>query len=141
VAELDILFVCIGNSCRSPMAESIANSIGRGRVVARSAGLSPLGWIAPPTLEALDELGYSNEGLCSQGLGSYLGTDFDVVVSLIGTDPPELAGIGRGADHHVWSIPDPFGEDQTTYLEVAQLLERRIRALIEKELGRELSLL
>ena len=123
------------------MAEAIANTIGDGRVVARSAGIAPLGWIAPPTLEALDELGYSPAGLCSEGLDSYLGTEFDLVVSLIGTDPPELAGVGRGADHLAWSIPDPFGEDRTTYLEVARLLERRVRALIEKELGGELSIL
>jgi arsenate reductase len=141
MAELDILFVCIGNSCRSPMAEAIANTIGGGRVVARSAGISPLGWIAPPTLEVLEELGYPTDGLCSEGMDSHLGADFDVVVSLIGTDAPGAAGVGRGAERLTWSIPDPFGEDRTTYLGVARLLEQRIRALIDKELGGELSLL
>jgi arsenate reductase len=121
------------------MAEAIANTIGGGRVAARSAGISPLGWIAPPTLEALDALGYPHEGLCSEGLDSHLETVFDLVVSLIGIEVPEMAGVGRGAEHLVWSIPDPFGEDRTTYLGVARLLERRVRALIEKELGGELS--
>lgn len=37
--EMNILFVCTGNTCRSPMAEAIFNHIWNGKADVRSAGL------------------------------------------------------------------------------------------------------
>ena len=39
--RLHVLFVCIGNSCRSQMAEAFARAYGRDVLVAASAGLAP----------------------------------------------------------------------------------------------------
>ncbi|MGI8990585.1 MAG: arsenate reductase ArsC, partial [Bryobacteraceae bacterium] len=36
-----VLFVCIGNCCRSQMAEGFANTYGRDVLAAGSAGLAP----------------------------------------------------------------------------------------------------
>ncbi|HQL28825.1 MAG TPA: arsenate reductase ArsC, partial [Thermoanaerobaculales bacterium] len=58
---LSILFICVGNSCRSPMAEAIARAIGGDRVTACSAGLAATGRVAPSTLEALAALGYPSD--------------------------------------------------------------------------------
>ena len=46
---LKILFVCVGNSCRSQMAEAYANKLSAGRARAWSAGSHPLGEIVPET--------------------------------------------------------------------------------------------
>src|SRR2546428_11801684 len=48
-----VLFVCIGNSCRSQMAEGFARAYGSDVMVARSAGLSPGTAIAPLTAQGL----------------------------------------------------------------------------------------
>src|SRR5438128_9891900 len=48
-----VLFVCIGNSCRSQMAEGFARAYGSDAMVARSAGLSPGTVIAPLTRQVL----------------------------------------------------------------------------------------
>ncbi|MEP6716526.1 MAG: hypothetical protein ABJC09_13230, partial [Terriglobia bacterium] len=45
-----VLFVCIGNTCRSPMAEGLANHYGSDVLIATSAGLSPVTMVMPETV-------------------------------------------------------------------------------------------
>jgi arsenate reductase len=54
-----VLFVCIGNSCRSQMAEAWANHFGKGRVQGHSAGSHPLGTITQDTYTVMSERGIS----------------------------------------------------------------------------------
>ena len=51
--EINLLFVCLGNSCRSQMAEALTRRLGEGKVRAWSAGSRPLGYILPETAEVL----------------------------------------------------------------------------------------
>jgi protein-tyrosine-phosphatase len=122
------------------MAEAITRTLGGQRVDARSAGLAPLGWLAGPTLEVLEARGFSTEGLSSKGLETVEADHFDVVVSLIGDHGLTVLPPGMGARREAWPIPDPFGEDEVYYLEVARQLEDRIRRLLGDELQGELSL-
>ena len=138
VAGLKILYVCVGNSCRSPMAEAIARSMGAGLVDAQSAGLAPAGWVAERTMSTLERLGYSTDGLWSKGLDAVSSSDIDIVVSLLGHETPELIPVASGARRDAWPILDPFGEDEEVYIDVARRLEVRIRHLLEQELDREL---
>jgi arsenate reductase len=138
MARLKLLFVCIGNSCRSPMAEAIAQSLGGDRVVARSAGLAPAGFIAGPTVATLRRLGYPAEGLSSQGLEAFDIADFDVVVSMFGSEIHPPIPCGPHALQMNWPVPDPFGEDESLYLRVARDIEARVRRLLAEELAGEL---
>lgn len=138
MSGLRLLFVCIGNCCRSPMAESMARRIGGGRVIAQSAGLSPAGFIAKPTVSTLRRLGYPVEGLYSKGIDAIDTGEVDVVVSLIGGPIPTALGCGPQARLVHWPLPDPFGEDETLYLRVARDIESRVRNLLEEELAGEL---
>src|SRR5215813_10331984 len=52
--KLSVLFVCIGNSCRSPMAESIALRDAADLFECASAGLSALGVVQKLTLQTLE---------------------------------------------------------------------------------------
>ena len=138
MSRLTILFVCIGNSCRSPMAEAITQALGGERVDARSAGLNPLGWIASPTIQTLEARGFDARGLSSKGLHEVQTDDIDIVISLLGERGLNHIPAGIGADRHSWNIPDPYGEDDEFYLGVARQLEQRIRRLLAKELEEEL---
>jgi len=140
MAPLAILFVCIGNSCRSPMAEAIARHLGGHRVDAQSAGLAPAGFVAGGSLAALEALGYPGESLWSKGLDDVSVQDLDVVVSLLGSEALDLLPRGTGARREAWPVFDPFGEGDEVYLEVARELEIRIRSLLSEELDRELFL-
>jgi protein-tyrosine-phosphatase len=68
VKAMKVLFVCMGNSCRSPMAEAIARRDAADVIEARSAGLMPLGFVADLTKETLEQGGYSAEGLESKAI-------------------------------------------------------------------------
>jgi arsenate reductase len=127
-----ILFICIGNMCRSPMAEAIARALGGQHVEAYSAGLGPSGLIAPFAESALAELGYSSDGLSSKGLDAVPVEDMDVVVSLLGAYGLRFIPATVGAHTEGWSVPDPVGEDEEMFVATARLLERRIRALLDE---------
>ena len=77
-----ILFVCVGNACRSQMGEAWANHFGNGRVEAHSAGTYPFGSIVDDTSSVMSEKGISLEGQWSKGLPSVAVEEMDVVVSM-----------------------------------------------------------
>jgi arsenate reductase len=126
-----VLFICIGNTCRSPMAEAMARSLGGESLRALSAGLSATGRIAPETLRTLRAMGYPTEGLSSKGLSEVALDEIDVVVSLIGPAGVNWIPFGMAIDTVVWNVPDPWGEDEATYRNVARRIESLVRQLLE----------
>jgi arsenate reductase len=129
----NLLFVCIGNSCRSPMAEGFANRLGEGRVRAWSAGIFALGWIEENTQLVIEEKGISLDGQRSKGLDEVPFNQMDVVVSMgwniVFPFPP--AWRGRLVQ---WQIPDPMGADLDWYRLVRDLIELKVKDLLA-ELG------
>jgi protein-tyrosine-phosphatase len=120
------------------MAEAIAGVLGGVMVDARSAGISPLGWVSEQTIDTLQALGYPTEGLSSKGLDQVDFEDLDIVLSLLGDRGLDYVPHSIGARREAWVITDPFGEDDEIYLEVARELERRIRKLLCEESDSEL---
>jgi len=120
------------------MAEAIAGVLGGVMVDARSAGISPLGWVSEQTIDTLQALGYPTGGLSSKGLDQVDFEDVDIVLSLLGDRGLDYVPHSIGARREAWVITDPFGEDDEIYLEVARELERRIRTLLCEESDSEL---
>ena len=141
MSSLSILFICIGNTCRSPMAEAITRGLADDSVTAASAGLMPFGRIVGPTVNALSRLGYDHDGLASKGLEDVDLHRFDVIVSLLGAGGLGYLPSGLGAELVSWDIPDPYGEDEEVYVAVARGLERRIEVLLADHLDEELPIL
>jgi protein-tyrosine-phosphatase len=79
-----VLFICLGNSCRSIMAEALARHLCGDRWAAASAGLDPLGWVAPETMAALAEIGVSTAGLHSKGLEEFDLAEYRLLINLSG---------------------------------------------------------
>jgi len=99
-----------------------------------SAGISPLGSISPEVLSVLSKLGVSAEGLASKALHSMNLEEADLVVSL-DADFPVRRVLGPELQFRweEWDIPDPYDEDEYTYMRVAELLRSRIAELLERE--------
>lgn len=131
---LRILFYCIGNSCRSPLAEAVCRYLGGDSVRVESAGVAPLGSISPEVLSVLRKLGVSTEGLVSKALHSVSLEEVDLVVSL-DADFPVRRVLGPEVPFRweEWDIPDPLDEGEEAYFQVAELLHTRIAALLERE--------
>jgi protein-tyrosine-phosphatase len=77
-----VLFICLGNSCRSIMAEALTRHLCGQRWEAASAGLSPLGRVASETKEVLAEIGVDTDGLRSKGLTGLNLQDYHLMVNL-----------------------------------------------------------
>src|SRR5690242_5085451 len=85
---MNVLFVCTGNTCRSPMAEHLLKKIlrdaGTGGVTVVSAGVSPAtGLTFPP--EAQRALAMEGVGAViheAQGLTKELVTNADVILAM-----------------------------------------------------------
>ena len=127
--RLKILFVCVGNACRSPMAEGWAKYHGKGNVVAYSAGTFPYGSIIEDAYTVMKEKGISLEGQRSKGLRDLAVAEMDVVVRMgheVQCTPP--AGFkGRVVD---WDIPDPFGHGVDIFRDVRDLIEEEVLSLL-----------
>ena len=124
----NVLFVCVGNSCRSQMAEALANRLGQGRVRAWSAGSRPAGVISAVARNVMGEEGLSMDGQWSKGLEEVPVADMDVVVTMgCEVECPAPRGFtGRLVE---WDIPDPF-DDLQRGREVRGLIERQVMALL-----------
>ena len=126
---LNILFVCVGNSCRSQMAEALAKHLGQGHVKAWSAGSSPLGRIVPETFEVLAEKGIAIKGQSSKHLSDVPVGEMDVVVGM-GCEVVCPVPVGFKGRVIEWNIPDPYGRGLESFRSVRDLIERQVTALI-----------
>ncbi|CAM0656813.1 hypothetical protein MASRES_GEN12918_07225 [Acinetobacter baumannii] len=63
---MKFLFLCTGNSCRSILSEVLFNSRAPEGWKAYSAGSKPSGQVHPLTIETLENLGLSTDGLWSK---------------------------------------------------------------------------
>jgi protein-tyrosine-phosphatase len=130
--RLQVMFVCIGNSCRSPMAESIALRDAAELFDCSSAGLSPLGVVQKLTLETLQANGYPTEGLYSKPILSDAWAAADLVINMSGYRRERA--FPRGDWHKVedWSVDDPFGADPEFYQQIFEDLRTKIESLVTR---------
>jgi len=126
---LNVLFVCVGNSCRSQMAEALAKHYGKGRVRAWSAGSRPLGEITPQTYEVMQGKGISLEGHKSKGLDDVPLGDMDVVVGM-GCEVACPVPVGFKGRVIEWNVPDPYGRGLSFFRSVRDSIQRQVIALL-----------
>lgn len=122
-----VLFVCVGNSCRSQLAEAIARHHASDVIEAESAGTSPFGSVAAPTLAVLQENGIRAEGHYSKGIDEV--REFfepEIVVNMSGRT---MDGTFPLAALTEWEIDDPFGSDPETYRRIYGQIEKRVNKL------------
>lgn len=124
-----VLFVCIGNSCRSQMAEGFARAYGSDVMEVRSAGLAPATIVAPLTKQMLYERNLPADDLFPKGIEMLQGEAFDVVVNLSGTSLPQFPQT-PAPRILVWPVTDPIGQKDSVYRDVADRIESLVMGLI-----------
>jgi len=125
-----VLFVCIGNACRSPMAESIALRDASDIIDATSAGLFPLGYIPPSTQQTLQNNGYSPEGLSSKPILRDAWDNADLIINLSGGRRNPLLDHSEKVED--WEIADPFGDEPEVYEQILEEIAGRVRLLANR---------
>lgn len=125
-----VLFVCLGNACRSPMAESIARRDAAEVIEPFSAGLTPLGFLPALTTQTLIDNGNSADALSSTPITSDVWDAADIVINMSGV-PKERAF----PDHQKvedWDVQDPYGADTAVYQNTYDDIRRRIALLADR---------
>lgn len=125
-----VLFVCVGNSCRSQFAESFSRHLASDVIDPASAGLYPFGRIAEATQTVGREFGLSFDGQSSKGLTGAEIDRAELIVNLSGIPGQALFQTERPVVD--WEVDDPFGEDLAVYRRIATEIEEKVRNLAEE---------
>lgn len=134
-----ILFICTGNTCRSPMAQGIFQKLltqsGLSTVECRSAGLAAAEG-APPSSHAVEacreiEIDISNHRSHQLTRDELPGTDLFAVMTPNHFRALEEAGVAA-EKIQVLNVPDPFGGSLEEYRQCRDALSARLEALLQE---------
>ena len=124
--EKRVLFVCIGNICRSPMAEAMARKYGSDVLEVASAGLAPAINTTPFTRTVLAE---KNVDLGDHFPRRFRDADlqsFDLIVNMSGLRlPPNL-----GVPIEEWNVADPMGRPEDDFRQTREVIEMLVMRLV-----------
>jgi arsenate reductase len=131
-----VLFLCIGNSCRSQMAEGFARVYGHDVIDVVSAGLSPAMLVDLNTKAVMEERGVSLDKQFPKALEEALTPVPNLLINMSGSKVPHFAA---EIPAEVWRVRDPVGEVQGVHREVRDQVEGLVMNLIlrlRQRLGR-----
>ena len=126
-----VLFLCIGNACRSQMAEAIARHTASDVIEATSAGLVPFGMVPATTLDVLRERGISADGQSSKPLRSEDMSEADLVINMTGKSGSSIFS-ETAAPVEDWDVGDPYGFNLAVYRGICDQIEARVEDLARR---------
>jgi arsenate reductase (thioredoxin) len=127
-----VLFLCIGNSCRSQMAEGFARKYAADVMEVGSAGLSPAAIVQPQTHEVMILKNISLEDQFPKDLSSVDVKSYDLIINMSGVKLPGRIPI----EVRDWKVEDPIGRSEGVYIAVRDQIEAMVMQLV-LELRRE----
>jgi len=139
-----ILVVCVGNICRSPMAEALLRDALKGReeVVVESAGLGAL--VGEPasgfSVELMQERGLDITGHRAQQLTPELITRADLILVMesghrraVDENEPTARGkLYRLGEWQDLEIPDPYRQPREAFEETLKLIDKGVADWVER---------
>ena len=144
MSKAKVLFLCVGNSARSQMAEAFLKKHGGDQYEAYSAGTEPKG-IHPYTERVMEEVGVSLGGQYSKHVKEYMGkVHFGYLITVCGESEQDCPTIFPSVGRIIhWSFEDPaalVGSDEekvAKFREVRNRIEQQIKEwVIEHGLDR-----
>ena len=126
--KLKIVFVCVENARRSQMAQGFAEALGQGKVEVFSAGSRPALMIDPMVIEVMKEKGIDLSDKQPKSLNDLPLVEMDYLVTM-GCE--ETCPAIPAKEIIEWEIPDPKGKPIELYREIRDIVEHKVKALLE----------
>lgn len=143
---MKILFLCVGNSCRSQMAEGFLRHMGEDRFEAQSAGTEPGYKVAPKAVEVMAEKGIDISSQKPKLLSWEMIEDADICISMgcgvaesldsthfspaTERDLEEPCPANLLKEFRDWGLEDPWGQGIDKYREIRDEIEKLVLGLI-----------
>jgi len=125
-----VLFVCVGNSGRSQMAEAFFNQAAGSKARAISAGTKPASAVDPRTIEVMREVGIDISAARPKALTMEMLEQADRVVTMgCGTEGVCPASFVETED---WQLEDPKGKSLEEVRRIRDEIKTRVKRLLEK---------
>ena len=123
-----VLFVCVGNSGRSQMAEAFFNHLSGGGCLATSAGTRPATSVSRTAVAAMAELGIDIRSQRPKPLTQQMIRQADRIITM-GCDVMEScpAGLHPSED---WDLEDPQGQPLEKVRLIRDQIQKRVLALL-----------
>ncbi len=136
----NVLFLCTGNSARSILAESLLNTLGKGKFRAFSAGSFPKGLVHPMAVALLKRSNLPTENLRSKSWDEFAAPGappLDLIFTVCDNAAGEVCPVwpGKPITAH-WGIADPAAVEGTdtekafAFRKAFRELETRIKLLV-----------
>ena len=127
--KVKIVFVCVENARRSQMAQGFAESLGQGKVEVYSAGSHPASQIDPLIIEVMKEKGIDLSSRHPKGLNDLPSVEMDYLINM-GCEETCPAVLAKKIIE--WQIPDPKGKPIDEIRRIRDMLEAKVKALLEE---------
>lgn len=143
--ELNVLFLCTGNSARSIIAEAILAREGLGKFKSFSAGSMPRGIVDPTALDVLAKLNHPVAKYRSKSWEEFAAPgapQLDFVFTVCDNAASEVCPVwpGQPMTAH-WGVPDPAAFDgpeperYAVFFDTYRMLANRIRLFVSLPFG------
>lgn len=135
----NVLFLCVGNICRSPMAEGLFR-LALPDLAVCSAGLDPLtGYPADPlSMRLMEERGIDISGHRAQPLAGWMVSEADLILTMDMAQahymtqryPAARGKVGRLGAGGGYDIPDPYRQGLPAFRHSCELIARGVDDLV-----------
>jgi arsenate reductase len=128
MSKKTVAFVCIGNSCRSQMAEGFAKAYGDDILEVYSAGTAPSGEVNPNAVKVMSEKGIDISQQYSKTMGEIPGK-IDILITMgCGVVCPFLPN----QHQEDWGLDDPVGQPVEMFRKTRDIIEEKVKELIQR---------
>ena len=125
-----VLILCMGNSCRSQMAEGIVRHYGSDQFEVESAGSEP-SKVNPIAIEVMKEIGIDISGHRSKHVKEFLGKHFHTIITVCDKANESCPIFPGPAQRLHWAFSDPPHAKEVT--EEVKDEFRKVRDMIHEK--------